>query len=39
MTHEDIEAKLNELYKQHGPDYVVHAGNHPEILRWTSWRY
>lgn len=33
MTHADIEAKLDEIYKQHGPDYVVTADNHPEILR------
>ena len=33
MTLDEAEKKLDELYKIHGKDYVVHAGNHPEILR------
>ena len=33
MTLEQIEEKLDKLYQEHGKDYVVHSGNHPEILR------
>ena len=33
MTLSEVEKKLDELYKTHGVNYVVHAGNHPEILR------
>ncbi len=33
MTLSEAEKKLDELYKIHGVNYVVHAGNHPEILR------
>ena len=33
MTLDEAEKKLDALYQEHGRDYVVHAGNHPEILR------
>lgn len=33
MTLEEAEKKINELYQEHGKDFVIHAGNHPEILR------
>ncbi len=33
MTLDEAEKKLDELYRINGRDYVVHAGNHPEILR------
>lgn len=32
MTYEESIVALNELYRVHGRDYVVDAGNHPEIL-------
>jgi hypothetical protein len=37
MTYEESLKALDELYQQYGRDYVVHAGNHPEILRaWSD---
>ncbi len=33
MTLDDVALKLDELYRINGRDYVVHAGNHPDILR------
>lgn len=33
MTLSEAEKKLNELFAIHGKDYVVHAGNHADILR------
>ena len=33
MTLSEAEKKLDELYKIHGVNYVVHAGNHADILR------
>jgi len=37
MTYEESLKALDALYAQHGKDYVVHGGNHPEILRaWAD---
>ena len=37
MTYEESLVALDALYAKHGRDYVVHAGNHPEILRaWND---
>ena len=37
MTYAESRSKLDELFALHGKDYVVHAGNHPEILRaWSD---
>ena len=33
MTLTEAEKKIDELYHEHGKDYVIHAGNHPDILR------
>ena len=33
MTLAEAEKKLDELYQIHGVNYVVHAGNHADILR------
>ncbi len=33
MTLEEALTRLDDLYKQHGRDYVVSAENHPEIMR------
>ncbi len=33
MTIEEATKKLDELFAIHGVNYVVHAGNHADILR------
>ena len=33
MTLTEAEKKIDELYRKHGKDYVIHADNHPDILR------
>ena len=33
MTYDESVTALDELFRVNGKDYVVHAGNHPEILR------
>lgn len=37
MTFDESIKELDALYVKNGKDYVVHAGNHPEILRaWSD---
>ena len=37
MTFDESIKKLDELFRQHGRDYVVTSENHPEILRaWSN---
>ena len=37
MTFEESIKQLDALYAANGKDYVVHSGNHPEILRaWSD---
>ncbi len=33
MTLNEAEKKIDELFREHGQDFVIHAGNYPEILR------
>ncbi len=33
MTLEEATKKLDDLFAENGKDYVVHAGNHADILR------
>ncbi len=37
MTYDETLKALDALYAANGRDYVVHAGNHPDILRaWND---
>lgn len=33
MTLTEAEKQIDELFREHGQDFVIHAGNYPEILR------
>ena len=33
MTLDEATKKIDDLFEMHGKDYVIHAGNHADILR------